>query len=177
MMKKNAKCALVIIDAQARLMPAVKDPVPVSRTIQDLVKFANIMDIPVIVTEQQKLGDTLPEIQELVTDFQPISKISFSCFGCPDFVTAVKKSGADTLIIVGVEAHICVAQTALDAVSRYDVHVVADAISSRSPQNLAVALDRMGKEGVIITSKEMFFYEVLRKAGTPQFKEVLALVK
>ena len=177
MITPSNQCALVIVDAQERLMPVIANHEDVSKTIKQLIQFANIMNLPVLVTEQQNLGETLGEIKEAVQDFQPISKISFSCFDCQDFKAAVDKSGANTLIIAGVEAHICVAQTALDAVGRYEVHVVADGVSSRSGFNLQIALDRLRQEGVTITTKEMLFYEILKKAGTQQFKEVLKLVK
>ncbi|SHJ13308.1 Isochorismatase family protein [Desulfatibacillum alkenivorans DSM 16219] len=177
MIKESSKCVLVIIDAQERLMPVIADNEAVSKTIQDLVRFANIMEIPVLVSEQQNLGPTLEEISGLIKDFQPTSKISFSCFDCEEFSAALEKTGADTLIIAGVEAHICVCQTALDALGRYDVHVVADAVSSRTDFNLQAALDRLRQEGAAVTTKEMLFYEILKRAGTPQFKETLKLVK
>ncbi|WP_028315326.1 isochorismatase family protein [Desulfatibacillum aliphaticivorans] len=177
MIKESSKCALVIIDAQERLMPVIANNEAIAKTMQDLVRFANIMEIPVLVTEQQKLGPTLEEISGLIKDFQPISKISFSCFDCEEFSAALDKTGADTLLIAGVEAHICVCQTALDALGRYDVHVIADAVSSRTDFNLQAALARLRQEGATVTTKEMLFYEILKKAGTPQFKETLKLVK
>ncbi|MBI9075422.1 MAG: isochorismatase family protein [Desulfatibacillum sp.] len=177
MISESNKCALVIIDAQERLMPVIANREGVSKTIQGLVQFANINDIPILVTEQQNLGQTLSEISGLIKDFQPISKITFSCFDCPEFVEALEKAGSNTIIIAGVEAHICVCQTALAAMGRYDVHVVGDGVSSRSLLNMQAALDRLRQEGVTITTKEMLFYEILKQAGTPQFKETLKLVK
>ncbi len=171
------KCALIVIDAQTRLMPVIHDRENVSRVILDMVKFANIVDMPIVVTEQQKLGDTLPEIQGEINDFQPITKISFSCFGCDEFRVRLDKLNVDALIITGVEAHICVAQTAFDVLEKYDVHVINDAVGARTIHNCNTALDRMRGEGVIISSKEMFFYEMLKTAGSPHFKKVLPLVK
>ena len=177
MITESSQCVLVVIDAQERLMPVIANNEAISKTIQDLVRFANIMEIPILVTEQEKLGPTLGEISGLIEDFQPISKISFSCFDCGEFAEALEKTGAGALIIAGVEAHICVCQTALDALRRFDVHVVADAVSSRTDFNLQTALARLRQEGATVTSKEMLFYEILKKAGTPQFKETLKLVK
>jgi isochorismate hydrolase len=113
----------------------------------------------------------------MIKGVQPISKLEFDCFGSSAFRAHVGEQGRDTLIITGVEAHVCVAQTALSGLSNYRVQVVSDAISSRSLHNREVALQRMGQNGVTITSTEMVIYELLQKAGTDTFREVLALVK
>jgi nicotinamidase-related amidase len=107
----------------------------------------------------------------------PVPKVDFNCFGCQAFEKVVQELDKRTLILCGIEAHICVAQTALYAASDYQVHVVADAIASRSPENRRIAVERMSQRGITITSTEMVIYELLRKAGTDTFKEVLKLVK
>ena len=107
----------------------------------------------------------------------PIAKICFNCFSCEPFVRRVQESRRHTLIIVGIEAHICVAQTALWAHPQFRVQVVSDAISSRSPDNVHVAIDRMRVNGVTITSTEMVIYELLQKAGTDEFRAMLPHVK
>ena len=93
------------------------------------------------------------------------------------FKARIEKLGRKNLILCGIEAHICVAQTALSALTGYNVHVLSDAIGSRAPQNLQTALTRMEQAGVTISSTEMFIYEILGRAGTPEFKETLKLVK
>jgi isochorismate hydrolase len=103
--------------------------------------------------------------------------LEFNCFASPLFVDQIRGRNRHTLIIAGIEAHICVAQTALYALTGHSVQVVSDAIASRSPHNWEIALERMRQQGVAITSTEMVIYELLGKAGTDQFKEVLALVK
>ena len=168
---------LVIIDMQERLVPAMADKNRLIENAVKLVKFSRITGLPALVTEQQKLGETIPDIREIMENFSPITKLEFNCFGSQDFLDRINVQKKKALIIIGIEAHICVTQTALHAISGYQVHVVGDATSSRSHDNREVALFRMRQEGVTITSTEMVIYELLRRAGTDTFREVLQLVK
>jgi nicotinamidase-related amidase len=168
---------IVIIDMQERLVPAVAEKEKVVENVVRLARFSRITGVPVIVTEQQKLGGTLPEIMEALAHPVPLSKVDFDCFGAAGFAEKVRALGRKTLLLTGIEAHICVAQTALSALSEYRVHVAVDAVSSRTLQNRDTALRRMEREGVTITSTEMMIYEVLERAGTDEFREVLKLVK
>jgi isochorismate hydrolase len=168
---------LVIIDMQERLLPVIAEKEKIIENVVKLVKFSHIIGLPVVLTEQQKLGETVPEIGQMIKGVQPISKLEFDCFGSGDFAKHVREQNKGALIITGVEAHVCVAQTALSGLSEYTVHVVSDAISSRSLHNREVALHRMNQNGVTITSTEMVIYELLGKAGTDTFREALALVK
>jgi nicotinamidase-related amidase len=170
-------CVLVIIDMQERLVPAVCQNEKIVANAKRLIALATIMNFPVIVTEQGKLGSTLPELSELVASFDPVSKMTFNCFGTDEFNSAIAATGRNTLIITGIEAHICVTQTALWAQGRYGVQVVNDAISSRVSENVSVAVERMRASGVTITSTEMIIYELLEQAGTDQFKTMLPYVK
>jgi len=170
-------CLLVIIDAQEKLMPAISRSEEVAANIVRLARFSRIIGFPVIVTEQEKLGATVAAVKECLPDMEPVKKVHFNCFSNHDFTDRVLASGRKTLILTGAEAHICVAQTALGAPSGYTVHVVADAISSRVTENKETALRRMIHAGSVITSTEMFMYEILEKAGTEEFKAVLPLVK
>ena len=168
---------LLIVDIQERLIPAIADNKRLVENVVKLVHFSHIVELPMLVTEQQKLGETAQEIRETLKDYSPVSKVEFDCFGSQTFRERVGTFKRKTLVIVGIEAHICVAQTALHALSDYKVHVVSDAISSRTIDNKKVALFRMGQAGVTITSTEMVMYELLKKAGTDTFREVLKLVK
>jgi nicotinamidase-related amidase len=103
--------------------------------------------------------------------------LEFDCFESPAFTDRLSQLKRSTLIISGIEAHICVAQTALHVRSSYSVHVVSDAVSSRSLHNREVALERIRQAGIIVTSAEMVIYELLGKAGTDEFREVLKLMK
>lgn len=168
---------LIIIDMQERLLPVIAEKERIVENAVKLVRFSRIAGIPVVVTEQQNLGNTIHEIHDELRDIQPVGKLHFNCFGSDEFSERISQSNRNTLILAGIEAHICVAQTALHAVSDYAVHVVSDAISSRSLHNKEVAIRRMQQQGVTITSTEMFIYEILARAGTDDFREVLKLVK
>ncbi|MFH1349372.1 MAG: isochorismatase family protein [Pseudomonadota bacterium] len=168
---------LVIIDMQERLLPVMAESERVLENVIKLIKFSNIIGLPVVLTEQQKLGDTVPEIRQHLMNIQAISKSEFNCFGSQNFTERIKQLNRNSLIISGIEAHVCVAQTALHAVPHFTTHVVSDAISSRSLHNWEVSLKRMGQQGVTITSTEMFIFELLEKAGTDIFREVLRIVK
>lgn len=168
---------LVVIDVQEKLLPVIAEKEKVTDNVVRLLKSAQIMGLPLILTEQEKLGNTVPEILDAAQHLSPIRKLDFNCFGCQDFVDQVSRLGRKTLILAGVEAHICVAQTALGAIPDYIVHVVSDATSSRSLDNWKVALKRMRQAGVVITSTEMVIYELLQRAGTDEFRAVLPLVK
>jgi nicotinamidase-related amidase len=171
------ECILVVIDVQDKLMPVIADRQSVLSNIIRLIKVCHLTDIPVVVTEQEKLGNTVAEIKNELSSETAIQKVHFNCFSCEDFAERVKKTGRKTLVFAGVEAHICVAQTALHALSSYNVQVVSDAVSSRLTDNRNVALQRMRDAGATITSTEMFIYEIVQKAGTDEFRAVLPLVK
>jgi isochorismate hydrolase len=171
------ECVLVVIDVQDKLMPVITGKESVLSNIARLVKVCHLINIPIIATEQEKLGNTVAEINNELSSETAIQKVHFNCFSCEDFVERIKKTGRKTLVLTGVEAHICVTQTALHALSSYNVQVVSDAVSSRLADNRNVALQRMRDAGATITSTEMFIYEIVQKAGTDEFRAVLPLVK
>ena len=168
---------LVVIDVQEKLMPVIANTDRVLENVVRLLRFAEIIGLPVILTEQEKLGDTLAEVLQARPNLEAIRKLDFDCFGCQEFTEEVRRIGHNTLILTGVETHICVAQTALHAAPDHTVHLVSDATSSRRKENWRVALERMRQAGVVITSTEMVIYELLRRAGTDEFRSVLPLVK
>lgn len=170
-------CVLVIIDVQEKLVPVISDKERVVENVIKLSSFAQIIGMPVILTEQVGLGLTLPRVRKELSRVQAMSKVHFNCFFCKEFSDEIEKAGRKTLIVAGIEAHICVAQTALYALPDFNVHIISDAVSSRTSENCHVALERMGRAGAVISSTEMFIYELLQKAGTDEFKTVLQLVK
>lgn len=174
---KREDCVLVVIDAQEKLLPVIHEQAEVVANIAKLVKFAGIAGLPVVVTEQMKLGATVPALAEAGLSEPAIAKISFDCFGCEEFAQKIKALKRKTLVLVGVEAHICVFQTALSALEDFRVQVVGDAVSSRTARNRDLALARLRHAGCVVTSSEMFIYEILRQAGTEEFKATLPLVK
>jgi len=174
---RGDETVLVIIDMQERLFPVMAEKERLLENVMKLVKFSKVMGLPVVVTEQEKLGSTLGEIREELKEARSIGKVDFNCFGCEEFSQALAGLQRKTLLLAGIEAHICVAQTALCGVSNYTVHAVSDAMASRIPFNHRVAVERMMQGGVTVTSTEMAVYEILARAGTDTFREVLKLVK
>ncbi|MCX7857469.1 MAG: isochorismatase family protein [Deltaproteobacteria bacterium] len=169
-------CLIVIIDVQEKLVPVVAEKESMIKNITKLLKFAKILDLRVLFTEQEKLGPTIKEIKDIY-EGTTISKIHFNCFFCPDFEMEVERSRKNTLILAGIESHICVLQTAIYAVDRFRVHVLQDAVSSRSLINRDIAIERMRQVGCIISTTEIFIFELLKKAGTEVFRNVLSFIK
>ena len=168
---------LVFIDIQERLLPVIAEKESILENAVKLAKFASIIGLPALLTEQRKLGPTMSEISEALTDPQAVSKIDFDCFGEEKFVEALEGREIKNLILCGIEAHICVAQTALSGLRAYNVHLVTDAAGSRTNRNRDIAYARLSRAGAVLTSTEMAIYELLGRAGTDEFKQTLKLVK
>jgi len=171
-------CVLVVIDMQDKLVPRIHDNERTLNNIIKMIKFCRIAGIPVIWTEQKNLGNTVEAIvKELGDGARPIQKLVFDCLGSMEFMEELHALRKGSLLISGIETHICVAQTALHAKKGYNVHVVADAVSSRSPDDRKAAMDRMTAAGVTVTTTEMAMFELLKEAGTDQFRAALPLLK
>jgi nicotinamidase-related amidase len=170
-------CVLVVVDVQEKLMRVMSEKDKVAENVLKLVRFAGIIGMPVVFTEQEKLGGTLPGILTEAPGAAVVGKITFDCLANQEFAEKLKALGRGTLLLCGVESHICVAQTALSALADHRVQVVSDAISSRSLHNWVIAVERLRAAGVVITSTEMVIYELLRQAGTEEFRATLPLVK
>ena len=172
------ECVLVIVDVQEKLLPSIWKKEQVQENIVRLAAFCSIMHIPVLVSEQIKLGRTIREIEKEVQGFQPVVKESFNCFGAEAFRDSLSASGKKQLVVAGIESHVCVLQTAVSgAALGYRVQVVMDATSSRSELDYQLARDRFRQSGIVISSTEMFFFEAMQRAGTVEFKQVLPLIK
>ena len=176
------QCALIVIDIQEKLLPPIFQKEQLVRNSQLLIRLAGILKIPVIATTQyaQGLGNTVPEIASLLPDAHAINKLAFSCFGSDIFCSMLKRlpGSRNTVLLCGMESHICVAQTALAALREgYLVHVASDAVSSRTELNWKIGLERMRAAGAVLSSTEMIMYEVLRASGTENFKEMLRYLK
>jgi nicotinamidase-related amidase len=172
--------ALLVIDVQERLFSVMHQKEKLLRNVLKLIRGAQVLEIPVILTEQypRGLGPTLPEIKELLPDIKPIEKVSFNCCDEAFFCQALGKLRRKQVLIAGIEAHICIYQTAM-ALSRtgFEVQVVGDGVSSREPENKLVALFKMGAAGVSPTTTEMALFELLRVAGGDKFKQISSIVK
>jgi nicotinamidase-related amidase len=146
-----------------------------------LISGMNILNIPVIWTEQNpdRLGPTLDEIRSAMPEgASPIGKMSFSCCGAGVVVEELKRHGRTDVLVAGIETHICVLQTAMDLLGHgYRVQAVADCMSSRTPDNNAIGLERMRSMGAQITSLETALFELVRTAAAPVFKEISKLIK
>jgi len=176
----RAKAALAVIDIQERLLPTIFESERVVRNTVRLIKGARALGIPVLVTEQYKkgLGATTPAVASEIADLPLMEKVVFSACGAAGFEKALKKRKVSDVIVCGIEAHVCVSQTCLDLLDKgYRVFVVVDAISSRTTDNHFIAVERMRDAGGVVVSTEMVLFELLEKAGTDEFKQILALVK
>jgi nicotinamidase-related amidase len=175
------QCALIVIDIQEKLLPPIFQKEQLIKNAQLLTRLAGILQVPTIATTQyaKGLGNTVPELRSLIPD-DGIDKQIFSCFGSDVFCSMLKRlpGRRNTLLLCGMESHICVAQTALNALREgYLVHVASDAVSSRTEWNWKIGLERMRAAGAVISSTEMMIYELLRSSDTSAFKQMLPHLK
>jgi nicotinamidase-related amidase len=178
---KRDETVLVIIDVQQRLVPAMPQKVyrRLLTSIQVLAQAAKELGIPVLVTEQypRGLGHTVEELATTGT-VPALEKVSFGCCGDQGFLDALAATGRRQVLVTGMEAHVCVYQTVLGLLEEeYGVHLVKDAICSRSKQDYLSGVENAGRAGAIITTTETALFQMLRQAGTPEFKAVSALIK
>ncbi len=174
--------ALLVVDIQERLMPFIHGRDGVCRNSALLVKAANVLHMPVIATTQyaQRIGPLLPEVAAELGSLAPLDKMEFSCFGNDAIRTRMASldQRVNTLIICGVETHICIYQTVFGALQAgYRVWVAADAVSSRAVLNHDTGLARIRQIGGVVGNTEMIIYELLAKAGTREFKALLPSLK
>jgi nicotinamidase-related amidase len=185
-----AECALIVIDIQEKLLPPIFERERVVKNSQLLIRAAGILNVPTIATTQyaKGLGETVPDVKSLLPN-EAIDKQMFSCFGSEAFCSTLRGmpqvsfglrhvGKRNTVLLCGMESHICVAQTALAALREgYLVHVASDAVSSRTEWNWKIGLERMRAAGAVISSTEMIIYELLRSSGTEEFKKMLKHLK
>lgn len=176
------QCALLVIDIQQKLLPPIFQKEQLVRNAQLLIRAAGILKIPTLLSTQyaKGLGDIVPEVSSLLSGNQAVDKTLFSCFGSDAFCTLLKRlpGHRSTLLLCGMESHICVTQTALGALREgYLVHVASDAVSSRTEWNWKIGLERMCAAGAIISSTEMMIYELMRSSSSAAFKELLPYLK
>jgi nicotinamidase-related amidase len=179
-MLKIENTALLIVDIQGTLAQLMHEKELLFMNVKKLIKGIQVLGIPILWTEQnpQGLGPTIPEIADLLSNIEPISKMSFSCCRNDRFLHALNTLNRKQVLIAGIETHICVYQTATELLDTgYDVQVVTDAVSSRNRENKEVGLQRMRDSGVSLTSVETALFELLKVADVEQFKEILKIVK
>jgi nicotinamidase-related amidase len=174
---KRGDCVLVVVDVQERLIETVAEHQTVVRNIVALIKIATALEVPIVATEQEKLGDTVREIKAVLPN-SPTRKLSFSCCDSLEFTGKLSSARRKTVIVCGVETHICVSQTVLDLLeSRFRVLVVRDATSSHAVIDRETALLRLKASGAEVTTSEAIMYELIEKAGTDEFRRLLEVVK
>lgn len=170
--------ALLVVDVQVKLLRAIPNHARLVWNIRRLIDGAKLLGLPVAATEQypQGLGATAAELAERLGAIP--AKLTFSCRGCPGVEDAFQAAGRHKVLVVGVEAHVCVQQTVLDLLhAGFRVYVAVDAVRSRFPLDLETALRRMESAGATLTTTEAALFEWCEIAGTPEFKSISALVR
>lgn len=174
------RCLLLIIDIQERLAQVMDKREQIITNILHLLELSKLFDIPVMVTEQypKGIGKTVQPIVEGLPQYEPIEKITFDCCLLEPFTARIAGLKKDQIIIVGMETHICVLQTVLSLLkSGYTVHVVSDGVCSRAEHNWKIGLEIMRDAGAVVSSTEIVLFQLLRQAGTEEFKHISKRIK
>ncbi|MCX8026811.1 MAG: hydrolase [Thermodesulfovibrionales bacterium] len=173
-------CALMIIDIQERLADVMKMKESVVTNTLHLVEISKMFGIPIILTEQypKGLGKTVKEITDALANYNPLEKITFDCCLNDVIKNAILSVNKSHIIITGMETHICVLQTTLSLLQMgYHCHLVNDAVCSRTKQNWKTGISLMSDAGAVITSTETVLFQILKQAGTEEFKTISRRIK
>ena len=177
-MLDREKTALIVVDIQGNLAQAMSEKELLFENAEKIIRGVQVFNIPVLVTEQVKLGSTIPVLTQFLGGVKPIVKESFSCCGDRRFMKELITLNRKQILIAGIEAHVCVYQTAMDLIKRgYEIYLVADAVSSRTIRNREIGIQKLKDSGAVLTSAEMALFELLKTAGDPKFKEIFKIVK
>ncbi|MBI4308749.1 MAG: hydrolase [Candidatus Omnitrophica bacterium] len=172
---------LIVVDVQGKLASLMFEHERMVANIERIIKITRILEIPVLWTEQapDKIGPTVGPVSQLLFPLvKPMPKRAFSCYACAEFKEHINGLRRRQVLLAGIEAHVCVYQTARDLCRHgYEVYLAADAVSSRAQGNKDIAVERMAREGIIITSVEMAACELLGSADHPKFRDVMANIK
>jgi nicotinamidase-related amidase len=171
---------LLIVDIQDKLAAVMKDRESVVRNNLHLIELAKMIGLPVLVSEQypKGLGTTVPELREALPAYKPIEKMTFDCCGQPAFLETLKGHGKKTVILTGMETHICVLQTCVGLLQGgINVHVVQDAVCSRTEGNWHTGIEYMRDAGAVVTCTETVLFQLLKVAGTEEFKAISKRIK
>lgn len=172
---------LVIIDVQQKLAKAMKEDIveKILKNITTLIELCKLYQIPIVFTEQypKGLGKTLDKVKVLINE-EAIEKIYFSSVGEEKFANKIKEIGRQKIILTGMETHVCVLQTALELLVRdYHVFVPFDAVCSRRKEDWRIGIELMRDAGAVISCTETLVFQILKKAGTVEFKKILEFIK
>jgi len=174
------QAVIVIVDVQERLANAMQARDQVVGNCLHLVELAKLHDIPIIVTEQypKGLGPTVEPLRNALPSYEPVEKLSFSCCGQTDFISRVGKVGRNTVLLAGMETHVCVLQTCLDLLKQgINVHLVNDAVCSRTKENSETGIELMRDAGAVVTCTETVLFQILKMAGSEEFKAISKRIK
>jgi nicotinamidase-related amidase len=180
MLIERDRSFLLMIDMQERLLPAMADPDPLIRNVGILLEAAVRLGVPVLASEQYPagLGHTVPALAPRLPPGAVIEKTAFSCLGDPGAKARIAALGRQQAVLCGIEAHVCVMQTAFElAMAGYEVFVARDATSARQPLSVETAMARFLKSGIEVVTTEMVVFEWLGRAATPEFREISKLIR
>lgn len=173
-------CLLLIVDIQKKMVDLCEDKGKIIKNVSALIQTSNQLNIPVIfsVHNREKLGTCINELSNYFDDPVILNKLEFSCFENEDLCSAIERTGKRTLILTGIETHVCIFHTGASGLRLgYRVHVAADAVGSRTLFNWKTGINRLEKSGAVISSTEMIIFELLNRAGTSDFRALLPLIK
>jgi nicotinamidase-related amidase len=179
-MLTSENMVLIVIDFQGNLAHSMYEKHQLFENAQKVINGASIFGIPIIVTEQipEKLGPTIPEIDHFLPDIDYISKASFNCCDDERFMHELESFNRKQIVISGIETHICVYQTTMGLLNMgHEVHIIADAVSSRTVRNRTIGLEKMKDGGASLTSTEIVLFELLRTAEHEKFRDIIKIVK
>jgi nicotinamidase-related amidase len=171
---------LVIVDIQEKLAAVMKQKEKTVSNCLHLIEAAKLLHIPVIVTEQypKGLGHTVKKIKEALPSYDPLEKITFDCCKGGTFLRKISSLKRKQIILSGMETHVCVLQTCLSLLKRkYSIHLVSDAVCSREKDDYLTGREMMRDAGAVITCTETVLFQLLEKAGTPEFKTIVRRIK
>ena len=175
---RRSDCVLLVIDVQDRLIGTIAEHEVTVENIKALIGAAVVLNVPVIATQQENLGEIVPELNGLLPNSPKFQKLSFSCCGDSLIMRKLQEARKKTVIACGIETHICVLQTVLDLLTLgYHVLLVRDGTSSHALIDRETAIERMRSAGTMIGTTEAAIYELIEKAGTEQFRKILEIVK
>lgn len=173
--------ALAVIDVQGKLAGLVCEYEKILAEIQRVIRAGSLFHLPILLSEQvpHKIGVTVEPIRALLPDnVKPMPKTTMSCYGCSEFVDQLQRTNRRQILLVGIETHVCIYQTARDLYAHgYQVHLISDAVSSRHAFDHHAAIGRMRQEGIIITTTEMAICELLKTSEHPKFREIMGHIK
>jgi nicotinamidase-related amidase len=180
MLVERSHSLLLLVDMQERLVPAMAAPATLLANCRLLLKAASRLDVPVIASEQypKGLGPTVAGLRELLPPEAVLPKTAFACGADAELAARLSRSGRRQIVVAGIEAHVCVLQTALGLeVAGFTPFVVADATTSRAPESKAVAIDRLLANRIEVVTAEMVVFEWLGRAATDEFRELSRLIR